>query len=90
MSCLLRVKSCLPECVSATTAAPQIADDLLQRASRQPWAKSRLSRCKKETFAPRRQYGGIASILGVSSFPYNPDRDRLSVAQLKATKMRRR
>jgi hypothetical protein len=37
--CRLWVISRPPECVSATAAVPQIADDLLQRASRQPWAK---------------------------------------------------
>ena len=77
-------------CVAGGCCTPVTGPVLGLTGWRRPWAKSRLSRCKKETFAPRRQYGGIASILGVSSFPYNPDRDRLSVAQLKATKMRRR
>jgi hypothetical protein len=31
-------RAALPECVSATTRVPPIAADLLQRASRQPWA----------------------------------------------------
>ena len=35
-----RVNGCLPGCVSTTAAVPQIAADLLQRASQQSWAKN--------------------------------------------------
>jgi hypothetical protein len=35
LKCRLWVISCLPECAGATAAVPQIAADLLHRASRQ-------------------------------------------------------
>jgi len=46
--CLLRVTSCLRDCVSAMTGVPQIAGDLLQRPSSPSWARSRLSDCAGE------------------------------------------
>jgi hypothetical protein len=52
LSCPLVVTRCLPECVNATAAVPQIAADLLHRQSWQPWVKRCHSRLAKARFAP--------------------------------------
>jgi hypothetical protein len=45
-----RVKSCPRDHVSSMSGVPQIAVDLLQCQSRQPWANSRLSPCKMNSW----------------------------------------
>jgi hypothetical protein len=67
----LRVITCPPECVSATAAVPQIADDLLRRTSRQPWAISGLMQCNNT--APRQACSRSASSVRYPCAMFDPN-----------------
>ncbi len=49
---LLRVRSYFPDCAVVTAGAADMATDLLQHASRQPWAKRYWPSYYREAEAP--------------------------------------